>query len=118
MAGSALNCASTGRPASSKANATSSSAPARWLTGSPSGSCVPASAGRSSKAPASAATAITATCIHAPGSASTAPPAAAMMAMRTGPRHSVRAMPHTACATTATATSLSPCSTPGAAAMP
>ncbi len=41
-------------------------------------------------------------------SASTAAPTAMVARARSG--HSVRAMPHTACATTATATILRPCS--------
>ncbi len=52
------------------------------------------------------------TCPQALGSASAAQAAMAMMLTRSTSVHSVRAMPQTACATTATATTLRPCSAP------
>ena len=58
--------------------------------------------------PASAATPMMPTCTQAPGSSSAAQAAAAMRVMRGTSGHRLRPMPHSACATTATATTFSP----------
>ena len=78
----------------------------------------PSACARNSTIPASPASAITPTCDHAVGSASTTQAASVIKPMRARSVHSLPAMPHTACATTATATTLSPCSTPGGSASP
>ena len=56
---------------------------------------------------------MTATCAGAPPMASTAAAASTAMVNRGGSGQSVRAMPHTAWATTATTTAPRPRSTPG-----
>ena len=64
---------------------------------------------RQKTVPATAPTTMAASWPMATGSSTTRITAAAAMLARRGSGHSVRAMPMTACATTATATSLSPC---------
>ncbi|KGX10438.1 hypothetical protein X896_5417 [Burkholderia pseudomallei ABCPW 1] len=62
--------------------------------------------------------AMTASCVHVDGTTSATPVAAVMIVTRRASGHRLRAMPQTACATTAADTIFSPCSAPGASARP
>ena len=55
---------------------------------------------------------MTATCTQASGASATQHAATVISVTRRASGHSVRAMPHTACATTATAATFKPCKTP------
>lgn len=60
------------------------------------------------------AAAITATWVHAAGASNATHAAAAIIVTRRASGHRLRAMPHTACAITATDTIFRPCSAPAA----
>ena len=65
-----------------------------------------------------AAAAITETCAHEVGHSSTVQAASVLIVMRARSVQRLRAMPHIACATTATATTFRPCRTPTGSAVP
>src|SRR5262249_25440839 len=110
--------ASSGRPMSSAKNATSSSAPSARLTSSGKAAGAIASPPRRKSAPTMPPSTIAPICPHDDGAPS------AMMAATTASgaparaRASVRSMPSTAWATTATAATLRPCSQPEPPASP
>ena len=83
-----------------KAQSSPGSAAATWL------------AHPHARQPTSPAQPITASCPATPGCHSVTAQATSINTARPGVAHRLRAMPHTACATTATATTLSPCTSP------
>ena len=105
----------SGSSTSKAANTTSSAAPVRRRSGNSRASGaslgvsgVAALPRPNSHQPAPPAASITPTWPHTPGTSSTAQHASAISVTLARPTHRLRAMPHTACATTATATTLSP----------
>ncbi|MNZ87089.1 hypothetical protein D3C78_1059380 [compost metagenome] len=83
-----------------------------------SGSCIDLFWGLNSNRPMTAAITIAPTCPQADGTRSTKQVTATMMVIRGVSGQRLRAIPHTACATTATATTFNPCSTPNGITFP
>ena len=105
-----MRLAAIGRPTSSAAKIASDAAPALRPTTDGSGGRVWPVAGRRIASPTSSPPAITASSVSAVGAQSAASAAATARVARSRSGASERVMASTACATTATAASLRPCS--------
>ena len=110
--------ANNGNPISSTRNSASQNKPTRRRMEIGNGSCASACCGLNNNKPTPPAMAMTPTCPQADGTSNTRQVAAAMRVMRGTSGQRLRAIPHTACATTATATTFKPCSTPAGSASP
>ncbi|MNH33440.1 hypothetical protein D3C79_939570 [compost metagenome] len=106
--GLAQSSANSGKPSNRAKNSSSQRLPARWPMAIGKGSCSTLLPGLNSNRPATPAAAIIATWAQAAGTSSTRQVAIAIREIRGTSGHRLRAMPQTAWATIATATTFKP----------